>query len=147
VNTLKFKLTIAYDGTHYAGWQVQKTGLAVQQKVEEAFAKLFPSVQRIYSSSRTDTGVHAIGMVAHVEIPEAEFKMPVRKLALALNAFLPLDIRILSAKRAPADFHARFHAKGKQYRGEAVCRKTRFQIIRREPKLRNGIDGSHGDAM
>src|SRR5205823_3167001 len=116
VDKVKIKLTIAYDGTNYAGWQVQKTGLGVQQKVEEAIAKLFPSVKRIHSSSRTDTGVHALGMVAHVEIPQAELKMELRKVALALNSFLPLDVRIVSVTRAKATFHARFQAKGKQYR-------------------------------
>src|SRR5882672_3961681 len=60
VDLLKFKLTIAYDGTNYAGWQVQKTGLGVQQRVEEALRKFFPSVRRIHSSSRTDSGVHAL---------------------------------------------------------------------------------------
>ena len=66
---LKFKLVIAYDGTAYQGWQIQKIGLGVQEKIEEALGKIFPSVKRIHSSSRTDTGVHALGMVAHVEIP------------------------------------------------------------------------------
>ncbi|MBI3417319.1 MAG: tRNA pseudouridine(38-40) synthase TruA [Verrucomicrobia bacterium] len=113
---LKFKLTIAYDGSNYAGWQVQKTGVGVQQKIEEALARLFPSVKRIHSSSRTDTGVHALGMIAHVEIPRAEFRMPVEKLALAINAHLPEDIRIVEARRCAAKFHARFHASGKQYR-------------------------------
>ena len=113
---MKLKLTIAYDGSGYAGWQVQKTGIGVQQKIEEAFTKLFPSVRRIHGSSRTDTGVHALGMVAHVEIPLAEFKMPVAKVALALNSFLPQDIRIVSAVRCPEEFHARFDASGKQYR-------------------------------
>jgi len=112
----KFKLTIAYDGTAYEGWQTQKTGTGVQQKVEEALAKLFVSAPRLHSSSRTDTGVHALGMVAHVEVPRAEFKMPVRKLALAINAWLPEDIRVLSASRASEKFHARFDAAGKQYR-------------------------------
>jgi tRNA pseudouridine38-40 synthase len=116
VDTLKFKLTIAYDGTHYAGWQVQKTGTGVQQKIEEAFAKLIPSAPRLHSSSRTDTGVHALGMVAHVEIPRAESKMPARKLVLALNAWLPEDIRVMKVTRCGADFHARFDATGKQYR-------------------------------
>ncbi|MEP6664525.1 MAG: tRNA pseudouridine(38-40) synthase TruA [Verrucomicrobiota bacterium] len=114
--TFKFKLIIAYDGTNYSGWQVQKSGIGVQQKIEEALTRIFPSVKRIHSSSRTDTGVHALGMVAHVEIPRAEFKMPPAKLALALNAHLPDDIRVLSARRCTADFHARFDAKGKQYR-------------------------------
>ena len=113
---LKFKLTLAYDGTGYAGWQVQKSGIGVQEKVEQALRKLFPSVQRLHSSSRTDTGVHALGMVAHVEIAPAEFRMPVAKLALALNAHLPEDIRVMQAVRCRADFHARFQAAGKQYR-------------------------------
>src|SRR5262249_50087095 len=112
----KLKLTIAYDGTHYAGWQMQKTGVAVQQKIEEALGQLFPSRPRLHSSSRTDAGVHALGLVAHVEIPRPEFRMPVAKLPLALNAFLPPDIRVQSAALCPADFHARFDATGKQYR-------------------------------
>lgn len=116
MDTIKLKLTIAYDGTAYQGWQVQKVGVGVQQKVEEALAKLFPSVQRIYSSSRTDTGVHALGMVADVDVHRAEFKMTVHKLPLAVNAWLPEDIRVVSAQRVPATFHARFHASGKQYR-------------------------------
>ena len=114
--SVKFKLTIAYDGTNYSGWQVQKIGLGVQQKVEEALGKIFPGVKRIHSSSRTDTGVHALGMVAHVEIPKDEFKMAPGKLALAINAHLPPDVRIMSAVRCAAGFHARFDAKGKQYR-------------------------------
>lgn len=114
--SLKFKLIIAYDGTNYAGWQIQKIGLGVQQRVEEALGKIFPSVKQIHSSSRTDTGVHALGMVAHVEIPKSEFKMSSEKLALAINAHLPPDIRVMSATRCAEKFHARFDAKGKQYR-------------------------------
>ena len=112
----KFKLVIAYDGTAYEGWQVQKTGTGIQEKVETALAKLFPARPRLHSASRTDTGVHALGMVAHFEVPSAGFKMPVRKLALAINAWLPKDIRVLSASRATEKFHARFDAAGKQYR-------------------------------
>jgi len=112
----KIKLTVAYDGTAYEGWQAQKTGTGVQQKIEEALAKLFPSAPRLHSSSRTDTGVHALGMVAHFEVPRAELKMPVRKLALAINAWLPEDIRVLSASCVSEKFHARFNATGKQYR-------------------------------
>ncbi len=113
---LKFKLTIAYDGTGYEGWQVQKIGTGVQEKVEAALAKLFPSRPRVHGSSRTDTGVHALGLVAHFEAPAVECRMTPRKLALALNAWLPGDIRVLSAARAHRDFHARFNATGKQYR-------------------------------
>src|SRR5437762_1995961 len=116
MDPLKFKLTIAYEGTHYEGWQVQKIGTGVQQKLEQALAKLFPSRPRVHSSSRTDTGVHALGMVAHFEVPRAEFKMAARKLPLAINAWLPEDIRVVSALRAARKFHARFQATAKQYR-------------------------------
>ncbi len=113
---MKFKLTIAYDGTAYEGWQVQKVGTGVQQKLEEALARLFSSHPRVHSSSRTDTGVHALGMVIHFEVPPAECNMSARKLALAVNAWLPEDIRVLSAARARNDFHARFDATAKEYR-------------------------------
>ena len=112
----RFKLTIAYEGTGYEGWQVQKIGTGVQQKIEEALARLFPSGPRVHSSSRTDTGVHAMGMVVHFEVPRTECSMSTRKLALAVNAWLPEDVRVLRAARASGDFHARFSASGKQYR-------------------------------
>jgi tRNA pseudouridine38-40 synthase len=113
---VKFKLTIAYDGTGYAGWQTQKTGVGAQQRVEEAVGRIFPSARpiRLRSSSRTDAGVHALGMVARLEIPKC--RMPAPKLALAINAHLPADIRVMAATRCRGDFDARFDAKGKQYR-------------------------------
>ena len=116
VDTVKIRLLVAYDGKNYAGWQVQKVGLGVQEKLEEVLKRFFPSSPRVHSSSRTDAGVHAVGMVAHIELPRAEFKMTPGKLVLALNAYLPEDIRVLTARRAPAEFHARFDASGKQYR-------------------------------
>jgi len=116
MDTLKFKLTIAYDGTQYQGWQVQKIGTGVQEKVEAALARLFPSHPRLHSSSRTDTGVHALGMVAHFEVARAEIKLSQARLGLAINAWLPQDIRVISAARANKEFHARFDAAGKQYR-------------------------------
>jgi tRNA pseudouridine38-40 synthase len=115
-DTIKIKLTIAFDGAAYQGWQVQKTGTGVQQLIEAAATRLFPSVKRVCGSSRTDTGVHALGMVADIEVPRAEFNMPLRKVPLALNSHLPEDIRVTAAQRVPADFHSRFQAKGKQYR-------------------------------
>jgi len=127
----KIILTISYDGTAYEGWQTQKVGTGVQQKVEAALAKLFPSRPGVHSSSRTDTGVHALGMVAHFEIPAAEFTMTVRKLALAINAWLPEDIRVLSASTAPRLFHARFDAGGKQYRYFAWNHPAMNPLIRR----------------
>ncbi|MCS7338680.1 MAG: tRNA pseudouridine(38-40) synthase TruA [Verrucomicrobiae bacterium] len=116
---IKFKLTIAYDGTAYQGWQEQKTGTGIQQKIETALAKLFPSKPKLHSASRTDSGVHALGMVAHFEVPHQEFKkrrMPIRHLPLAINAWLPEDVRIVKAQRVSPEFHARFDAVSKQYR-------------------------------
>ena len=116
MGSLKLKLTIAYHGARYKGWQVQKSGITVQQKVEEALKIFFPSVDRVHSSSRTDTGVHARGMVAHVEVQKDEFRIGELKLRLALNAFLPDDVSVTEVKRVPDNFHARFDATGKQYR-------------------------------
>jgi len=101
LDSCKIKLTIAYDGTQYSGWQIQKFGTGVQEKVEAALAKLFPTHPRLHSSSRTDTGVHALGMIAHFEVPRAAYKMASAKLQLALNAWLPADIRVTSVSRAP----------------------------------------------
>ena len=115
-DSIRIRLKIAYDGTAYAGWQVQKIGLGIQQLIETAIAKLFGLSLRIHGSSRTDTGVHAIGMVAHLDIPLYQWKMTPSKLVLALNANLPTDIRILGAGLCTSNFHARFDAKGKQYR-------------------------------
>ena len=113
---MKFKLTIAFDGTNFAGWQAQKTGVGVQQQVEAALAAIFPgtNISRLHSSSRTDAGVHALGMVAQVEIPGCQ--LDAFKLALAINAHLPPEVRIMAAARSRAAFDARFDATGKQYR-------------------------------
>ena len=113
---VKIKLIIAYDGSNFEGWQIQKVGLGVQQVIEEAFTRIFQEHYRLHSSSRTDTGVHARGMVAHVEIPRAKLKMPIAKLSLALNAQLPETVRVMSATEVDSSFHARFNAKGKEYR-------------------------------
>ena len=137
--TRKFKLVIAYDGLGYEGWQVQKIGTGVQELVEGALKKLFPSTPRLHSSSRTDTGVHALGMVAHFEVPVSEARMNARRLLLAINAHLPDDIRVLAASPASAKFHARFDANGKQYRYAVwnhpamnpLLRKSAWHVTRR----------------
>src|SRR3569833_1704512 len=93
---------------------MQKVGTGVQEIVERALAKLFPSGPRLHGSSRTDTGVHALGMLAHFEVPECN--MDGRKLALALNHWLPEEVRVLSAARASEKIHEREDAMGKQFR-------------------------------
>ncbi|HEX9022266.1 MAG TPA: tRNA pseudouridine(38-40) synthase TruA [Geobacteraceae bacterium] len=107
------KLTIEYDGTNYAGWQIQANGVAIQQVMEEALAKILGSPARLYSSGRTDAGVHARGMVAAFRTAR---DIPLSAFSDGLNAYLPHDIAVREAEEAPPDFDPRRDAKGKHYR-------------------------------
>jgi tRNA pseudouridine38-40 synthase len=108
------KLTLAYDGTNYVGWQRQVNGLSVQQLVEEACAPLVGGVApTVAGAGRTDAGVHAAGQVASVNLNS---DLPVDAIGRALNVRLPEDIRVLSVEDARPGFHARFDAVGKAYR-------------------------------
>ena len=108
-----YKLTIAYDGTEYAGWQLQPNGTSVQQVIEVALAKIVGAPVRVHGSGRTDAGVHARAQVAHATFST---RHPPATLSRALNANLPEDIRVTAVQRVPAKFHARFSATGKEYR-------------------------------
>jgi len=125
-------MLIAYDGTEYSGWQVQKIGRGVQEVIETSLQKIFGIFLRIHGSSRTDTGVHALGMVAHVDIPKGQLRMPIEKVALAINANLPEDVRIMEARIAAPDFHARFDARGKQYRYYVWNHPAQQPLLRRQ---------------
>ena len=112
------KLTLAYDGTAYAGWQRQLNALSVQQVVEEAFAPLVNGVApTVAGASRTDAGAHAVGQVASVN---ADIDLTPVAVQRALNVRLPYDIRVLGVVDATPGFHARFHAAGKSYRYRMV---------------------------
>ena len=108
-----FKLTVSYDGTQYAGWQLQPNGQTIQEVVEAALGKIAGHAARVHGSGRTDAGVHARRQVAN-----ATFSTQHKPATLlrALNANLPEDVRVLRVEEAPAKFHARFSAKGKEYR-------------------------------
>lgn len=110
---MRFALTIAYDGTAYAGWQIQPGKPTVQEMIEHAIEETVGAKTKLHGSGRTDRGVHARGQVAHFD---AETRMTPRSLLFALNSRLPRDIRILSAKRVGDDFHARRTAHSKEYR-------------------------------
>ena len=112
-STLRLRLLIAYDGRPFRGWQSQATKDAVQDFVEAAFAKLLGGRVVVVGSGRTDAGVHALGQVAHADVPRG--KLPLEKWRAALNCHLPPEVRILRAARAAADFHAQFDACGKLY--------------------------------
>ncbi|MCI5955790.1 MAG: tRNA pseudouridine(38-40) synthase TruA [Clostridiales bacterium] len=110
--THRVLLTISYDGTAYAGWQLQENAVAVQQRVEEALWKLTGESIRVTGASRTDAGVHAMGQRAHFDTFS---RIPPEKYPFALNTCLPRDIRVLAGRAVPSDFHARFDARGKRY--------------------------------
>jgi tRNA pseudouridine38-40 synthase len=107
-----FKLTIAYDGTAYLGWQRQTTGVTIQGLVEEAMARVTGADATVIGAGRTDAGVHALGQVASVAV---ETRLDAGEMRRALNAHLPRDVRVLEAETAPAGFHARYAARRKTY--------------------------------
>lgn len=109
----RFVLVCEYDGTAYCGWQRQINGPSVQQALEEALARLTGESVTVTGSSRTDAGVHALGLCAHFD---SATRIPPDKLAFALNTMLPPDIRIRESGPAPEGFHARYSACGKVYR-------------------------------
>ena len=108
----KIKLTIAYDGTGYYGWQKQKGLITVQQTLEEGLCKIFGEKITLVASGRTDTGVHALGQVVSFA---TKGKIPTDKIVKAARTVLPSAIAVLLAEEVPEDFHARYSAKGKQY--------------------------------
>jgi tRNA pseudouridine38-40 synthase len=107
------KLTIAYDGTAYAGWQVQPDQPTVQDTLERAVAKVTGQRVRVLASGRTDAGVHALAQVVGFRTESA---LPPAALLRALNANLPPDIAVLQVAEAPDDFHAIRHVRRKRYR-------------------------------
>ncbi|MCU0709205.1 MAG: tRNA pseudouridine(38-40) synthase TruA [Pirellula sp.] len=113
--TLKtFALTIAYDGTRYAGWQIQPNGLAVQQVVSDAVAKVVGHPVRLMGSGRTDSGVHAVGQVA--SFSTEAWEPAAYRLAQAINGLLPRDISVLSGRRVVNSFDPIRNAVSKRYR-------------------------------
>lgn len=106
------RLLIAYDGTGFGGWQRQKNAVTIQGEIEKRLAVMTAGPVSLLGAGRTDAGVHARGMVANFH---TEKTIPCAAFLKGLNSMLPPSIRILRAEDAPADFHARFSAKGKTY--------------------------------
>jgi tRNA pseudouridine38-40 synthase len=106
-------LRLAYLGSSFAGWQRQPRSATVQAALENALERLYGGHVPLVGAGRTDAGVHAAGQVAHFDPPLA---IPPRGIQRALNSALPAGVRVLRAWPAPASFHARRSAKGKQYR-------------------------------
>jgi tRNA pseudouridine38-40 synthase len=111
--SVRLRLLVAYEGRGFDGWQSQASGNAVQDFLERAVAGLVGERRVVHGSGRTDSGVHALGQVAHVDVPEG--RLPVDAWEGALNAQLPSGVRVLRVRKAAAGFHARFSAVGKEY--------------------------------
>ncbi len=106
------RLLIGFDGTRYEGWQSQRSGNALQHLFETTLHRILKEKTDLISSSRTDSGVHAKGMVAHFKTKSA---LPDETLKRAVNFYLPKDVLAYSVKTVPSKFHARYSAKSKIY--------------------------------
>jgi tRNA pseudouridine38-40 synthase len=136
----RVRLTLEFDGTDFAGWQWQPTGeRTVQGALQEAFAKLPGTHGPVVAAGRTDAGVHALAMVAHVDTTTA---IPDAKLRLALNAHLPRDVVVLDLASVAGDFEAQFDCRYRRYlyrmwparddpRGLALDRHRVLPVLRR----------------
>ncbi|WP_079525188.1 tRNA pseudouridine(38-40) synthase TruA [Halobacillus hunanensis] len=110
----RLKCRVEYDGTAYAGYQVQPNGVTIQEKIEKALTQMHKGLKvKVTASGRTDAGVHAIGQVIHFD---TSLNIPASNWKRALSSMLPSDIRISEVEQVSEDFHARYDAKGKEYR-------------------------------
>lgn len=123
----RVKLTIAYDGTNYHGWQTQPNGISIEAVLNQALSSLLKEEITVIGASRTDSGVHALGNVA---VFDTENRMEAEKICFALNQRLPEDIRIQSSKEVPPDWHPRKQNCRKTYEYKILNRKIDMPINR-----------------
>ncbi len=109
----QFVLTVSFDGTRYAGFQVQKNAPTVQDALEKTLAKILKEKVRLHAAGRTDSGVHAL---AHIISFKTKAAIPTAALKRALNGLLPRDIAVTKVEKAPPAFHPRYAAMSKWYR-------------------------------
>ncbi len=121
------KLVIEYDGTNYAGWQQQKNGITIHEKLSKAIERVVNEDITLHGSGRTDAGTHAVGQVANFK---TKSNITIYNLVQAINSYLPKDIVVKSAKKVPEKFHSRYSAKSKIYRYTILNSKERDAIGR-----------------
>jgi tRNA pseudouridine38-40 synthase len=120
----RYRLTLEYAGTRYSGWQIQRNARTVQGELHRAIKEGLRAARfETYGSGRTDAGVHALGQVAHLDLPAA---LPPNTIVTRLNETLPHDISVLAADRVPARFHARHSAVARRYLYQIARRRTAF---------------------
>jgi len=116
----RYKISLEYDGTHYIGWQAQKLGNSIQQRLQQAIYSFCQNKVLVYGSGRTDAGVHAVGQVAHFDLPDLRDPREINK---ALNFYLKESgISVLDVAVVPETFHARFSAVMREYRYDIINR-------------------------
>ncbi len=119
----RYKIIIEYLGTSFCGWQKQKNGISVQETIERAIYQFSGEMVMVYGSGRTDSGVHALGQVAHFDLSKQYIA---NKILSAINHFAsPYPISILDCKEVPSDFHARFSAKKRHYYYRIINRSSK----------------------
>ena len=124
----RYKLTIEYDGTNFVGWQQQNNGPSVQMALQTAAFQFCGSEVECLAAGRTDSGVHALGQVAHLDLPRS---YPTDTVRDALNAYLrPAPIAVLQVERVDDEFHARFSATERAYQYVIVNRRSPLTIER-----------------
>ena len=107
------KLTIEYDGKEFNGWQKQPNKLNIQGEIERAIEAITGEKVELNASGRTDAGVHALGQVANFKV---ESKIPIEKMAIAINSQVKNSIRVINAEEVDENFHSRYNCKQKTYR-------------------------------
>lgn len=137
----RIRLTVAYEGTRYHGWQVQKGLPTIQAALEDVFSRIEKRRVHVAGSGRTDAGVHALAQSAAVDL---ENPIPLANLRRAANRLLESDIRILEVEEAPPDFHPRYSARAKTYEyriwRREVCPPFEWPYVHHHPYPLN-IDG------
>jgi len=125
---VRLKLVLEYDGTGFRGWARQPGERTIEGELREALDAVYPGWKGLAVAGRTDTGVHATGQVASVDVGAGA---PPERAADALNAELPPDVAVLHAERAEPDFHARFSARSRAYRYRILRRRARSPLAGR----------------
>jgi len=122
---MRFKITLEYDGSRYAGWQLQKKDRSVQGELLQAAEKIFVSDRvEVYGAGRTDAGVHARGQVAHLDVPNTQ--LTPAQIQMRLNDELSHDVNILNVEKTTPRFHARHDAKSRSYVYQISKRRDAF---------------------
>jgi tRNA pseudouridine38-40 synthase len=121
-----WKLEIEYDGTRYSGWQKQQNARTIQNEISKAAEEFLNTRVDIGGAGRTDSGVHALGQVAHMKIKSPIRSISAKQLHYGINDLLPYDINILNLKPAPTNFHARHDAISRYYIYQISTKRTAF---------------------